>query len=101
MAHLIIDEVAILLRCYIIASFPSLFPSLNFYVIDTKTSEQALDQQEYYNVTRDGVTMEETQVYDNPERLHNEIVMSPNVVYGAGDQKPREIKMMGNQVYGL
>ncbi len=60
-----------------------------------------MDQQEYYNVTRDGVTMEETQVYSNPDRLHNEIEMSPNVVYGAGDQKPSEIKMEKNQVYGL
>ncbi len=65
-------------------------------ISDTKTSEQALDQQEYYNVTRDGVT-----IYDNPDRLHNEIEMSPNVVYGAGDQKPGEIKMKKNQVYGL
>ncbi len=45
--------------------------------------------------------MEETQVYDNPDSLHNEIEMSPNVVYGAGDQKPREIKMTRNQVYEL
>ncbi len=71
-------------------------------ISDTKASEQALDQQEYYNVTRDGVTMVETHVYDNPDRLHNEIEMSPNVVYGAGDQKLSEIiKMKKNQVYGL
>ncbi len=38
---------------------------------------------------------------DNLDSLHNEIEMSPNVVYGAGDQKPSEIKMEKNQVYGL
>ncbi len=38
---------------------------------------------------------------DNPDSLHNEIGMSPNVVYGAGDQKHSEIKMEKNQVYGL
>ena len=37
----------------------------------------------------------------NPDRFRNEIGMSPNVVYGAGDQKPSEIKMKKNQVYGL
>ncbi len=42
--------------------------------------------------------MEETQVYDNPDSLYNEIEMSPNVVYGASDG---EIKMKKNQVYGL
>ncbi len=84
----------------IFASLSS-FLSPSFLLIGTKTSEKALDQQEYYNVTRDGVTMEETQVYDNPDSLHNEIEMSPNVVYGAGDQKPSEIKMEKNQVYGL
>ncbi len=45
--------------------------------------------------------MEETQVYDNLDRLHDEIEMSPNVVYGAGDHKPSKIKMEKNQVYGL
>ncbi len=58
-------------------------------ISDTKTSELASDQQEYYNVTKDRMTTRETQIYDNPDRLHNEIEMSPNVVYGAGDQKPR------------
>ena len=47
---------------------------------DTKTSEQTSEQQEYYNVTKDGVTMEKTQIYDNPDRLHNEIEMSPMVL---------------------
>ncbi len=56
------------------------FPSISTNTVCTKTPEQALDQQEYYNVTRDGVTMEESHVYDNPDRLHNEIEMSPNVL---------------------
>ena len=66
--------------------------------ISTKASKQASEKQEYDNVNKDE---EETHVYDNPDRLHNEIEMSPNVVYGAGDQKPSEIKMKKNQVYGL
>ncbi len=66
--------------------------------ISTKASKQASKKQEYDNVNKDE---EETQVYDNPDRLHNEIEMSPNVVYGAGDQKSNEIKMKKNQVYGL
>ncbi len=50
--------------------------------------------------------MDVTQIYEdidniNPDGLHNEIEMSPNVVYGVGDQKPSEIKMEKNQVYGL
>ncbi len=70
-------------------------PHLLASSISTKTSKQASEQQDYY---KDG---EETHVYDNPDSLHNEIEMSPNVVYGAGDQKPSEIKMKKNQVYGL
>ncbi len=51
----------------------------------------------------DEVTMNVTQIYEDIDnlaidRLHNEIEMSPNVVYGAGDQKPSETKMK-NQVY--
>ncbi len=52
---------------------------------------------------KDEATNKITQDYeeiDIPDRLHNEIEMNPNVVYGAGDQKPSEIKMKKNQVYG-
>ncbi len=51
----------------------------------TENSEQSSNQQEYYNVIKDEVTMEETQIYkdiDNPDKPQNEKEMSPNVVYG-------------------
>ncbi len=44
--------------------------------------------------------MEGTQVYEDidiTDRLPTVIEMSPIVVYGAGDQKPSEIKMKKNQ----
>ncbi len=61
-----------------------------------ESSEQASDQQVY---KVEAITQDYEEI-DIPDRLHNEMEMNPNVVYGAGDQKPSEIKMKMNQVYG-